>query len=236
MDNLLSKYTLIDLTYLLKHDIATYEGTPGFRVKTVLDYDQCTSNAKFKVQKLCLNAGIGTHIDAPSHCFLNKKNVSDIDLEQLIAPIYCLDISDKVDQDYYLKVEDILEFEKKFERIRPNSLFILYTGWSKNWSCCNKYRNQDSNGIMHFPGYTLEAANLLLNRGIAGIAIDTLSPDGSDINFPVHQAILSSSKYIIENIANCDKIPPLGSLAVVSPLKISTTEAPVRIFALVNKN
>ena len=236
MNNLLNNYNIIDLTHLLEPSIATYEGTSGFRVKTVLDYDRCTGDTKFRVQKLCLNAGIGTHIDAPNHCFSNQKSVADINLDQLIVPIYCLNMSDEANQNYYLKVDDILEFEKRYEMIKPNSLFVFYIGWSKHRPDTVKYRNQNNNGIMNFPGYTLEAANLLLKRGVAGIAIDTLSPDGSDINFPVHQAILSSSKYIIENIANGDKIPAIGAWAIISPLKMHSTESPVRIFALVNKN
>jgi len=224
-------YNLIDLTHTLSENITTYEGTSGFNIKTILDYKDCNTETKFRIQKLCLNAGIGTHIDAPSHCILNGKNISEINLDQLILPIYCLNISDKISQNnpnYYLTVDDIYQFEHNFEIIKPNSLFILYTGWSQNWPNPIKYRNS-----MQFPGFSTEAADLLIKRNTSAIAIDTLSIDGANQNHPVHKIILNAQKYIIENIANCGKLDPIGYTAIIAPLKIKDgTEAPARIFAI----
>ena len=76
-------------------------------------------------------------------------------------------------------------------------------------------------------------AEHLLARNIAGIGIDTLSPDRPDSGFPVHQLLLGADKYIIENVANPQQMPKTGGFALVLPMKIQgATEAPTRLVGL----
>ena len=77
---------------------------------------------------------------------------------------------------------------------------------------------------------------LLLKRNIAGLGIDTLSPDTPQSGYPVHQALLGEGKYIIENVANAIQLPPIGSFSLALPiLTIGGTEAPIRLVAFVKK-
>jgi kynurenine formamidase len=83
---------------------------------------------------------------------------------------------------------------------------------------------------------SVEAARLLLERDIVGLRIDTLSPDSPHSKFAVHQLLLSNEKYIVENVANTDKLPPTGSWCLIAPLKIAGgTEAPVRLIGLIKR-
>lgn len=86
---------------------------------------------------------------------------------------------------------------------------------------------------MQFPSLSAEAAQLLIERGIAGIAIDTLSPDCPGSGDPVHRIMLSNNKYMIENIAHADQLPPVGAYVIALPLKIESTEAPIRVVGLI---
>lgn len=66
-----------------------------------------------------------------------------------------------------------------------------------------------------------------------GLGIDTLSPDRPNEGYPVHRTLLSAGKYIIENIANSEQLPPTGSFVLALPLKIrQATEAPMRLIGL----
>jgi kynurenine formamidase len=230
----LNGYTLIDLTHTLSSEIPTWSGTCGFRVTVEVDYNQNASHTKFRVQSLEMRAGIGTHLDAPLHCFPNALSVATIPLEQLIVPCVVIDVSSKVDPDYYVSVEDIHTFEKQHGSISAHSFVIGYTGWSHYWHKPVRYRNQDGQGRMHFPGFSQEAAELLLERTITGIGIDTLSPDGSDQTyFPVHNTLLRNGAYIVENLTNCHKLPPIGAYFIGLPLKIEGgTESPMRAVAI----
>jgi len=108
------------------------------------------------------------------------------------------------------------------------------TGWSQYWNDPVKYRNPDEKGLLCFPSFNYSAAEVLLSRGISGIAIDTLSPDlGVNGHFPVHELFLGAGKYLIENVANAHLLPPIGAYGIVLPLKIAEgSEAPLRFVAL----
>lgn len=72
-----------------------------------------------------------------------------------------------------------------------------------------------------------------MSRGIVGLGIDTLSPDRLDDGYPVHRILLNSGRYIVENIANSEQLPPTGSFVMAFPLKIKqATEAPMRLIGL----
>lgn len=85
---------------------------------------------------------------------------------------------------------------------------------------------------MHFPGLSPDAALWLVqSRSIAGLGIDTLSPDpGASEGFKVHHAILGANRYIVENL-NLEGLPARGATVVVAPLAIrDAPEAPARVF------
>jgi len=160
-------FKIIDLTHPLSPSIPTWSGSCGFCVEVKRDYDQ-----EFCVQKLKMHAGIGTHMDAPSHRFPGKSSIADIALENLIVPACVIDVSDKSNPNYEISVLDIERYESSYGKIPKGSLVIGYTGWSKFWETPSLYRNEDETGKMHFPAFSSSAAELLLSRNIAGIAIE----------------------------------------------------------------
>lgn len=90
---------------------------------------------------------------------------------------------------------------------------------------------------MHFPAFHKEAAEFLLEREVAGLAIDTLSPDCLDQKYPVHHAILGAGKYIIENVADCGSLPYKGAFVMAFPINADgATEAPIRMVAFIPKS
>ena len=226
-----AKFKLIDLTHTLNASAPTWSGDCGFAHRVIVDYAEAC-----RVQSIKMNAGTGTHIDAPSHFIPGAQHVADIPLETLIVPVHVIDVSAKAHADYYITYEDIQVFEKQFGKIESNSLVIGYTGWDRYWHDAKKFRNPDASGQMHFPGFAPESAELLLERNIAGLGIDSLSPDCLDLTFPVHYAILGAGKYIVENFANCKLLPPTGAYAIVLPIKTEDgTEAVVRAVGFLPK-
>ncbi len=228
---------IVDLSHTLTAENPTWDGSCGFDLSTTQEHQECTTETKYKLHAMHLKkAGAGTHIDAPLHCFAGQAPVADLPLESLIVKACVIDISAKASADYLLSVDDIISFEKLYGRIPENTLVIANTGWSKYWPDSKKYRNENKEGIMQFPSFSAEAVQLLIDRKVAGIALDTLSPDCPGSGDPVHRLILSKNKYIIENIANCDQLPAIGAYVIALPLKINATEAPVRIVGLVFEN
>ena len=223
------QFTYIDLTHTVTTSIPAWQGTDSFSTNIIRDYHQ-----GHRTQQFNIGSNTGTHLDAPAHFEQHAQMIDDIPLDKLIVPACVIDVSSKASEDYRISVDDIIAFEKKHGQISAGSLVIGNTGWHRHWIEPKKYRNLDPHNVMHFPGFSLEAAKHLLQRSIVGIAIDTLSPDGADSTFPVHKLLLHAGKYIIENIANIEKLPPIGAYVIALPLKIhDAVEAPMRIVGLV---
>lgn len=222
-------YRLIDLTHTLHPAIPTWNGHCGFRHEVYIDYSDCKTDPKFRVMKMSMNAGIGTHIDVPSHCFPDRRSVHEFDVNELCMRCCVIDVSTKSHATYIVSPEDITDFEEKYGPIPSGSCVLVRTGWDRFWSEPKRYHNN-----YVFPSISAEASELLLQRGINGLGIDTLSPDRPDNGYPVHHVFLGAGKLLIENVANLDSMPPIGSYVLVLPIKIlDGTEAPVRLVGLV---
>ena len=143
----------------------------------------------------------------------------------------------KGNPDYQVSVEDIAKWEQAHGQILQGSVLIANTGWGSRWNSIKDYRNADASGVMHFPGYSQEAAKFLVEgRNVIGLGIDTLSIDyGPSKDFPVHHYTLAHSLYHLENVANLDQAPASGSTVVVAPMKLEGgSGGPVRILVLVH--
>ncbi len=220
-----SEFTMIELTHKLTPDVPTWNGSCGFCLDIKKDYDQT-----FRVQQIKMHAGVGTHMDAPAHRFKGGCCIADIPLEQLIVPVCIIDVTKEAHPDYEMPLEEIERYEHKYGQIAPGSLVVVYTGWSRFWTNPEMYRGEDAKGQMHFPAISKAAAEHLLMRDVVGVAIDTLSPDCLDNDFPVHQVLLGHGKYIIENVADCSQMPPSGGYCIALPIRVDeATEAPIRM-------
>lgn len=215
---------MVDLTHPLHEKVPTWSGNCGFRLEKRIDYDQ-----GLRVHTLKCHAGVGTHMDAPSHFIAGGKDIDQIPLEKFLAPACIIDVRKESHSDFLLEITHIERYEGRYGKIEPGSVVIAWTGWEAFWEEPEKYRGADASGKLHFPGFSPECAQLLSKRPIAGIGIDTLSPDGSNEGFPVHFSILGADQYILENLCGLGQLPPKGGYILCPPSPYcGGTEAPVR--------
>jgi len=182
----------------------------------------------------------GTHVDAPNHFEAGQIPVDRIPPRQLFCPAVVIDVQSKAAQnpDYMLSRTDIAEWEAAHGRIPENALVFLYSGWDKRWDDFEQYKNASADGVLHFPGFSAESVQMLVDeRNAAALGIDTLSVDpGVSKDFAVHHVSHKRGKYHVENAANLSRLPPTGAFVVVAPIKIENgTGGPARVFALVAK-
>jgi kynurenine formamidase len=87
---------------------------------------------------------------------------------------------------------------------------------------------------LHFPGLAEDGARLLVERGIAGVGLDTPSIDhGPSQDFIAHRVLMGADVYALENLADLSAIPPRGATVYALPMKIGGgSGAPVRVLAL----
>ena len=228
--------SVLDLTHAIDSQVPTYELSEKspYQARTVATVEK---NGYF-AREISLPEHFGTHLDAPAHFARGMWTVDQIPPERLIAPLVVLDVTKntKLNPDYQVSVEDVAKWEQAHGQMPGNAVVIASTGWDSRWNSVSDYRNADAKGIMHFPGYSLEAAKFLVEgRHVLGLGIDTLSIDyGPSKDFPVHQYTLAHSVYHLENVANLVQVPANGSVVVVAPMKLTGgSGSPVRILALV---
>lgn len=222
-------YKLVDLTHPFTASMPSWDNSCEFKLTTVLDYTDCQSEVKFRVQDLHVAAGIGTHMDAPAHCDAQGKTIDAIPLQDCISPCVVIDISAKAHETYLCSTQDILDFERQYRPIQSGDFVIIRTGWSRHWLTPAQYRNN-----LQFPSVSKEAAQLLIDRDVSGLGIDTLGPDTAKSGYPVHQIILGQGKFLVENVANADLLPPVGSTILVAPLYVlGGTEALIRLIGFI---
>ncbi len=221
----------INITQPLYNGMPFWPGTEPINIDRLADYDQ-----GYRMHKFTMWENIGTHVDSPSHFAAGegKRTIDQLPLNQLIAPVVVINVQNKVasNDDYQLTVEDIEEWEIDNGQIEKGCLVVMNTGWYLKFSDPHAYVNQNKEGVLHFPGFSVAAAKLLLEREVAGIGIDTLSLDpGNALNYPVHNVMLAANKYQIENMNNLDALPATGAVVVIGVLPVRDgSQAQARIF------
>jgi kynurenine formamidase len=224
----LGAYQWVDLTHPLTSKMPTWDGHCGFFLQDTLTYQECQTDCQFRVQSLEMMAGVGTHIDAPAHCFPNGKTIEKLSLETLISPCVVIDLSSKAHENYLFDLSSIEQFEKTHGSIDKNTFVIFRSGWDRFWNDPEKYHNQ-----YRFPSVSKQAAEYLVAKDVVGIGIDTLSPDRPESGFPVHQVVLGAGKFIVENVAHAQLMPATGGSVWILPIPIvDGTEAPIRLLGM----
>ena len=184
----------------------------------------------------------GTHLDAPIHFGEGKQSVEQIPIERLVAPGVKINVAEQSarDRDYRLTAADVRSWEARAGQIPAGAIVLIQTGWGRYWGNRAMYMGSDKPSDasdLHFPGISREAAELLVQRQVALVGIDTASLDhGPSQDFITHQVLNGANIAGLENVANLDQLPEKGFLVVALPMKIAGgSGAPCRIVALLER-
>lgn len=223
----------VDLTHSLSENSAGYSPRETFQARKVASYEK----EGYYAREISLAEHFGTHVDAPAHFAQGRWTIDKVPADRLVRPLVVIDVSSEVKEnaDYEVSVEDIANWEVKHWRIPPGAVVMVRTGWDERWPAPQRYRNEDAKGVLHFPGYSEDAAKFLVQgRDAVGLGIDTLSVDsGATSDYAVHRYCGAHDVYHIENVAHLAEVPPIGALVVVAPMKLEDgSGAPARVLAL----
>src|SRR5881394_617518 len=227
------KTRVLDLSYAISDKLVPWPGDEKlFEAKVNASIEK---NGYF-TRSFWMLEHYGTHLDAPAHFPPGKATVDQIPAKQLFGPAAVLDVRADAakDADYQLPAARVEEWEKRHGRIPAGAIVLLRTGWASRWPDAQRYRNQDAQGEMHFPGFSVESAKMLIERRVSGLGCDTMSIDcGASADFAVHHLTLGSGLYHLENLADLSALPETGAFLVAAPIKLEGgSGGPVRVFAL----
>src|SRR6266568_7979266 len=196
------KTRVLDLSYAINDKLVPWPGDEKFFEAKV---NASVEKNGYFTRSFWMLEHYGTHLDAPIHFPPGKTPVDQIPAQRLFGPAVVLDVRAEAEKnaDYRLPAARVEEWEKRHGKIPAGAIVLLRTGWASRWPDAQRYRNQDANGTMHFPGYSVEAVRVLLSRGVSGIGCDTLSVDyGASADFEVHHLALGSGLYHLENLSD----------------------------------
>jgi kynurenine formamidase len=163
--------------------------------------------------------------------------VNEIPVGNLVVPLCVIDIAAKAegDADAQVTPDDLKAWIAANGPIPDRACVAMHSGWAGKVTD-EGFRNVGADGKMHFPGFHVEAAKMLMEEtGAVAIAVDTLSLDhGISGDFATHYAWLPSNRYGIECLAGLGNVPASGATLVVgAPNHRGGSGGPARIFAMV---
>jgi kynurenine formamidase len=171
----------------------------------------------------------GTHMDAPLHFAADGDAADRIPLERLVVPAVRLDVRVLCGGDpaFTLSAAQVEGIEEAEGRIPAGSAVLVHTGWDAHVADQDRYAD--------FPGIGPDAAELLVERGIAGVGIDTLGVDPAYADeFPAHRVTQPAGVWHLEGLVDLEAVPTRGAWLVAAPLPlVDGSGSPVRAFAIV---
>ena len=222
----------VDLTHELYPDFPTYFGEPQLTVTPAFTF----AADGFNGNTWTLAEHTGTHMDAPLHFSEDGQSVAEVPVGHLVVPLSVIDIRDKAvgDPDAQVTPDDITAWKAQNGPLPDGGCVAMNSGWDAHVATA-KFRNAGSDGTMHFPGFHLEAAQMLMEESTTiGIGVDTLSLDyGPSGDFATHYAWLPTNRWGLEALANLGALPAAGATLIVGAPKVRAgTGGPCRVFAL----
>jgi len=206
---------LQDLTHPLTTTFPAFSDGEQARRRTAVTIEE----DGYYLQEWTLVEHVGTHVDAPGHFTAGGRLATELTLDELIVPAVVVDIAAKAaaDPDAVVTVADLRAFERRHGRIPRGAAVLMHSGWAAKAGSVAAYRGTGPDGVLHFPGFSNDACEWLLERrAIRSLGVDTLSLDpGVSADFAVHLTLTGADRYGLENLANLGAIPPRGATVVV---------------------
>jgi kynurenine formamidase len=207
-----------DLSHPLETGMQVYPGDPEVDLRPALELERDGA----AVTALHLGSHSGTHIDAPAHTVADGRTMDRVGLDELVGDALVVHVPG-LDARATITVDDL--------GVLPDAvptIVVLDTGWAQHFG---------SALALSHPALGVEAARLLLERGMRILCVDTLSPDPTDAagvtDFPVHQVVLGADGLIVENLTAVRGLPSRVRIGIF-PLRLSGDGAPVRAVAFVD--
>ncbi len=222
--------TVLDLTQPLGPATALWPGSQPFSAVVEEDY----GDYGFWARQLGFPEHAGTHLDAPVHRIPGGAATDAVAADRVVRPAvrvvaraWCGD-----DRRWTLEAAHVEQWEAAHRRVPAGCWVLLCTGWDRFVGDFGAYLGDPPD----FPGYGASAAALLVERGVAGIGIDTLGVDaGASEDSPVHTITLGAGLWHLEGLVGLGALPDTGATLFVGAVKlVGGSGAPARVLALVD--
>lgn len=233
----------VDLTHAFEPGIPHWPGFPDSTRETLYWYEEGvgTVGSGFFAELFCHVGQWGTHCDPPAHFIKGLRTIDQIGVKEMLLPLVVIDVHEKVaaNPDYTITMEDVKAWEDKFGPIPEGAFVAMRTDWSKLWPDMAAMRNEDDEGIAHYPGWSMDVLKYLYEE--KKITASGHEPTDTDPgtstsagDYSCEAYILGQDHYQIELLTNLDQVPEAGAVVIVAfPKPKAGSGFPARVFAIV---
>ncbi len=208
----------IDLTHTLTPHISIYPGCekPSFSPVATWEKDG------FRETFLQFTSHAGTHMDAPFHFFKNAPSLDSLSVNRFWGHAVVIDCTN-IPTGNVISLSHLFPYLKEIKKV---DFVLFHTGW-------DRFFGNDAY-FHHFPVPDSDVLKQLIEMGIKGVGIDTLSIDSFETTtYPNHRILLEAGLVIVENLTGLDHIGQ-HCLFYALPLLFEKSDgAPVRAIAMV---
>lgn len=220
----------IDLSHTLEN------GMPGFKmkdedgnitqytasIKPFLTHQESShfynDKAAFEITEMKLHTSIGTYLDSPYHRYPEMRDISELNLDELILPGIVIDVRNR-------QPNESIGIEALSDNSDLQGKAVLFNfGYDKYWG--EEY-------YFSYPFIDRELVSVLIESRVKLVGVDTLNIDNTgDPERPAHSQFLKNDILIAENLTNLDLLHGNDFRFFAVPVKGRKVAAmPVRAFA-----
>lgn len=212
----------IELSHRISNGMITFPGIPAVKIDAYMDMESSAKefgdNAGALLDRIEMVNINGTYLDAPLHRDPNGYTIADIPLEKLVD--LPLEVVTMKEGNNCFDVADIKDVGEK------GGAVILNSG---------HYYKFGTDAYAENPPYlTLEAANLLVEKGVVFVGIDSPLIDNmmtlGTIGCTVHDAILTAGGVICEDMTNLDALNGVSGTLTAVPTPVEMASFAARVF------
>ncbi|KAF0847095.1 cyclase family protein [Nocardia caishijiensis] len=199
---------LIDLTRPIHTGMPVFPGDPEVLLEPALR----TATDGVNVLRVHLGSQSGTHVDAPAHLDDNLPTLDRLPLERFVGPARVVDARS-------VPARTAIGPTLFDVDLPPDTIVLIATGWSSRWGGPDYFAH---------PHLHLEAARLLVDKGIRTVGIDapSIDPSGSDDpTLPAHGILCRAHAVIAENLTSLDEL--LDAQAAREPIEVALLPLPL---------
>lgn len=207
---------IYDISITVQADMPVWPGDHAVEVVRTADMEKGDSH---NLSVMHMGVHTGTHVDAPNHFLKDGSRMDDMPLEVLIGPAQVVVIPDEVS----LITAEVL----KAADIQPGVQRLLFKTRNTHW-----WQQGDTAFHQDFVAIAVDAARLLVERGVRLVGLDYLSiaPFGDSVD--THRALLGAGVVLLEG-ADLSKVPAGMYTLCCLPMKLGAAEgAPARTVLL----
>ena len=215
---------LVDLSHAITDGMTTYKGFPGPHICDFWTREESAGfyedGSSFQIGRIDMIANTGTYLDSPFHRYEDGDDLAGVGLERL-ADLPGIVVRQPWEGGLMVDTARLEGLDLAGKAV------LVHTGWDRHWGTDAYFDDH--------PFLTVEAAQLLLNRGAALVGIDSHNIDDTRTKSrPVHSTLLGAGILICEHMTNLGALPDEGFSFTAAPPRIEGMGTfPVRAFAFI---